>query len=83
MQKKGWQKPSSLWSNQYQHRPPCLFYQLKFKCPARLIKLSKPSGSGTLAIWGISYQNDPFLGMFLLKFCIKTFETCSLLRLHT
>jgi len=29
--------------------------------------------------WGIYYKNNPFLGMFQLKFCLKTFETCSLL----
>jgi len=27
----------------------------------------------------IYYQNNPFLGMFHLQFCLKTFETCSLL----
>jgi len=32
-----------------------------------------------LAIWGIYYQNNLFLGMFQLKFCLKTFESCSLL----
>jgi len=32
-----------------------------------------------LATLGIYYQNNPFLGMFQLKFCLKTFGTCSLL----
>jgi len=32
-----------------------------------------------LAFLGIYYQNNPFLGKFQLKFCLKTFETCSLL----
>jgi len=32
-----------------------------------------------LAILGIYYQNNSFLGMFQLKFCLKTFETYSLL----
>jgi len=34
---------------------------------------------GVRRFWGINYQNNPFLGMFQLKFCLKTFETCSLL----
>jgi len=32
-----------------------------------------------LAILGIYYQNKPFLGMFQLKFCLNSFETCLLL----
>jgi len=32
-----------------------------------------------LAIFEIFYQNNPFLGMFQLKFCLKTFETYILL----
>jgi len=39
-----------------------------------------PEGLGAepqrLAILGIYYQNNPFLGMFQLKFCPKIFETC-------
>jgi len=31
------------------------------------------------AIFEIYYQNNLFLGMFQLKFCLKTFQTCSLL----
>jgi len=31
-----------------------------------------------LAILGIYYQNNSFLGMFQLKFCLKTFKTFSL-----
>jgi len=31
-----------------------------------------------LAIFGIYYQNNAVLGMFQLKFCIKTFKTCLL-----
>jgi len=33
-----------------------------------------------LATLGIHYQNNPFLGTFQLKFCLKTFETCRLLK---
>jgi len=29
-----------------------------------------------LATLGLYYQNNPFFGMFKLKFCLKTFETC-------
>jgi len=32
----------------------------------------------TTGVWR-HYQNNPFLGMFQLKFCLKTFQTCSLL----
>jgi len=32
-----------------------------------------------LATLGIYYENNPFLGMFQLKFSLKSFETCSLL----
>jgi len=31
-----------------------------------------------LAILGDLLPNNPFLGMFQLKFCLKTFKTCSL-----
>jgi len=31
-----------------------------------------------LAISWIYYQNNRFLGMFQLKFCLNTFETCLL-----
>jgi len=34
-----------------------------------------------LAIFGIYYQNNAFLGMFQLKFCLKTFKICLLWRL--
>jgi len=36
-----------------------------------------------LAIFVIYYQNNPFLGMFQLKFCLKTFETCLLFYVST
>jgi len=32
-----------------------------------------------LAIVGIYFQNNPFLGLFQLKFFPKNFKTCSLL----
>jgi len=35
-----------------------------------------------LAIWVIYYKNNPFLGTFQLKFCLKDFETCSLLYVY-
>jgi len=37
------------------------------------------ASSQRFATLGIYYQNNPFLGIFQLKFCLKTFETCSLL----
>jgi len=49
----------------------------------------KPPAAGGKEVWrwslsawrvlGIYYQIKPFLGRFQLKFCLKTFETCSLL----
>jgi len=48
----------------------------------------KGSGGGggdasALGNFWVYYQNNALLGMFQLKFCLKTFETCSLLRLYT
>jgi len=43
----------------------------------------EPAGGGEHSAFGdfgdVYYQNNPFLGMFQKKFCLKTFETCSLL----
>jgi len=47
---------------------PCIFSGVWGRSPQRM------------AILEIYYQNNAFLGMFQLKFCLKTFETCSLLR---
>jgi len=43
---------------------------------------ARGSGSGASSDWrfgGIYYQNNPFLSMFQMKFCLKTFETCSII----
>jgi len=40
---------------------------------------SNSHASASFAILGIYYQNNPFLGMFQLRFCLTTCETCSLL----
>jgi len=45
----------------------------------RLLLILVCLNSKRLAILGIYYQNNPFLGMFQLKFYIETFEACSLL----
>jgi len=29
--------------------------------------------------WWIYYKNNPCLGMFQMKFCLKIFETCSII----
>jgi len=46
-----------------------------------VIESKRVSGGGapSLAVLGFYYKNNLFLGMFQLKFCLKTFETCSLL----
>jgi len=45
------------------------------------IKTKRGSGASLqcLATLRIYYQNNPFLGMFQLKFGLNTYETCSLL----
>jgi len=45
------------------------------------LNLNEDLGAETAAFgdFGVYYKNNPFLGMFQLKFSLKTFATCSLL----